>query len=482
MKFARWWLALTLLLGSLNAQAVSPQQRLAAGKQRLAARQQRLAARQQRLAAKQQRLAELLAQLRIENGHILFPSIYHSFQKQLGLGAAGDSSKQLSPELQDQLRVELEAWVRISREVSGFLAAVLEVRGEAVALQAEEFAADVFQEAEKQLQDAARAYHQNQRKKARQLSERARQLYLQAQAEAIRNRLLGEARIFIQESKDMGAENYAPRTLALVETLLADVERLVNSGRYDDPNLTRRSQLLEEQARHLLSLMQVIRSFHRDKAAAEAYLLELEGGLDSLAALVNYRPRYSQGLPQVIDELSDALHSFKNELDQLREENRRLREENQALRQQVARLEKQLGRKRSLASRIQRIGEMLAPRDISVRQEGDWLVLGIDNVPFAPGSSAIPPEAEAALQAIVHALAEFAGQKVQVVVSLLGKGNPAYNQNLAQQRARALAHYFQSQLPIPDRLIETLGEARNSAGSNSRGLNRVAVKIQLPGR
>ena len=453
MKIAHWWIALIVLFGSLHGQST-----LQTGP-----------------------LEALLARLRSENGHILFPSIYRSFQKQLEAGVSGDSLVSLSPEVRNQLRVELETWVQISRQASEFLADVLEVRREAMALQAGDFAPEAFERAERGLQRAARLYHQNQHKKARQMGDEALELYRKAQAEAIRNRLLGEARIFLQESKDLGADTYAPRTVALVEQVLNRVETLLNNGRYDDPELMRQSRLLEEQAKHLLMLMQVIRRFQREKAGAEAYLLDLEHGLDSLSSLLDYQPRYSAGLPEVLSELTDALRSLKKELTQLREENRRLKAQNQTLRRQIDRLEAQLDRKQRLISRIERIAETLKPLGVRVEQQGNQLVLGVDNLPFAPGSSAIPSSEQTRLRAIVQALGEFPERKVTVQVTLVGSGNAAYNRNLARQRARALVQFFQSQLPIPDALIESSGAAQTMDGSESRNHNRVTITIQLPG-
>ncbi|MCB0260883.1 MAG: hypothetical protein KDE62_14350, partial [Calditrichaeota bacterium] len=103
------------------------------------------------------------------------------------------------------LRDDLHNWVAVSEKVHQTFITLLSIRQQAVLLGAEDYAPNLFRQAETALLKAADAHRRSKISSASQRAAAARKLYQQATLTAIRNNLLGEVRVKIQEAEDFQA-------------------------------------------------------------------------------------------------------------------------------------------------------------------------------------------------------------------------------------------------------------------------------------
>ncbi|NIW79915.1 MAG: hypothetical protein GWN16_10845, partial [Calditrichae bacterium] len=98
----------------------------------------------------------------------------------------------------------------VTEKAQRYMVNVLISRREAVNAGAEEFAPELFLQADEELRSAAQAIRDDKLQNAERIIKDCEKLYQQAELEAIRSNLLGETQILIQESRDLGAEQLAP--------------------------------------------------------------------------------------------------------------------------------------------------------------------------------------------------------------------------------------------------------------------------------
>ncbi len=404
------------------------------------------------------KIENLLVTIRISRGNVLFPDEYFNYKQQydnLKAGAVGDSLNEPQMGDAEALLSKLRDLYNDAEKVLPYFTSVLEAREQAIGSGAEDFAPDYFSKAQDELEQLGQRYRKNVPEKSGRQITQLLNLYRQAQFEAIRNKLLGEVRILIQESKDMDAEKYAPRTYALVNDLLTDVENILKKNNFNDPDLQEKSSRLLAESQHLLYLVQVAQRINRNEADFEEWVLQLETSVNELAAQLNYQPQYSEGITSVLENVKKSVEEVQAENQRLKGQNAQLTDSLVQMRQEINRIKNQMGEQQRVSQKIESLKRSLAGNGINIFQEGNDLILHLGGVRFQPGRIQVNDGYQAVLEKMGQAIQTFAGQPVVVRLSQASGGNPEYSKSLAEVRAKGVALIVQSAGYIQDRNIRS---------------------------
>ncbi|MBN2365431.1 MAG: hypothetical protein EH225_05615, partial [Calditrichaeota bacterium] len=301
--------------------------------------------------------------------------------------------------------------------------------------------------------------------------------YREAEYEAVKNKLLSEVRILIQESKALGAEKTAPMTYRKVESMLKEVEKILSSQQYDDPTLGAKANELLEESRHLLYISQLSRQIRRDDAAFENYLLQLEQVIGKLASLVEVPSEFSRKVEEVLGDIELSVANLKRELEQQKKQNIILLDSLEDMQAEIAALKSRVGKNESILQKVDNLKSSLSPVNVKTIYQKDRIVLRLNGIEFPLGKIQINATDRKRLEKIGQALHNFPDKQIRVQLGQSATGNVQYSKSLANQRARAVTLILQSAGFIPDSRISAEGVLLQQANPPAHAI--VDVIIQL---
>jgi len=131
---------------------------------------------------------------------------------------------------------------------------------------------------------------------------------------------------------------------------------------------------------------------------------------------------------------------------------------------------------------VRELKESTAGSGIDVTQEGDGILVNLPDVTFAVDSTAISPSFQASLDKVAQSMIQYPDSLIDIYGHTDSTGSDAYNLDLSQRRADAVARYLTSR-GVSSARIQTkgMGESVPVADNNTaegRALNRrVEIKI-----
>lgn len=407
-----------------------------------------------------QQAEDLLISIRLNRGDVLFSDDFFKFKEQFeNFKQQGGGALLTEPQTEalHQLLADLTALEAAAKQARPYFSGVLEAREKAIASGAEDFASELFRKAENRLKEAAHQFREESASEVQGNLNTLSNLYLQAEVEAFRNKLLSEVRILVEESKNLGAEKYAPSTFAIVMELLTDVENILKKNQFNDPTLQEKAARLSEESQHLLYLVQLARRLERKDTALEELVLKLENSVKQLAELLDYQPQFSDGIFPVLENIKLSVEELKTENQLLIEKNEALADSLERMREKLAQLDNRLNKQKDLSERIQKLKEKLAGTDIRVMKQNKEVIIRMNGIRFPPGKIYIGDSYQQKLKQIGDALRIFPEFSILVRLGQAAGRSPEYSQSLADQRARAVALFLQTTAFIPDDRIRSQG-------------------------
>ncbi|GAB4376387.1 MAG: hypothetical protein Kow0042_22660 [Calditrichia bacterium] len=425
-------------------------------------------------------IEELITQIRLNRGDVLYKEKFFDLKQEFEEIKDQVSNRPLTLDEENKLQELRENFVKINgnaQRIFPLLSELLLVRDEAVANDAEELAPKQFSDAEKKLSDLV---EQLERRSNRNLDDRINQgikLYRQAQFEAIRNKLLSEVRIFMHESRELGAEKWAPHTLALVNTLLQEVEDILDKKRFSDPGLQEKASRLSEESQHLLFLTQLAKKVYKDDQALEDFLLQIESALHKIAADLGYNPKFSQGILPVLRDLDLTVQALQEENRSLHQKNAELKDSNRLLQDEIIRLRNQLRREQNLTQKFQQLESSLKPMGAVVDQSDHTVSIHLNGIHFEPGRTTVPDQYMDKLKQIGNALRIFSEYPILIRLTQAGSNNVMYSQAMAEQRAKNVALIIQTAGFINEERIRFQGALTDVALQNGHAILDIFIDI-----
>lgn len=426
------------------------------------------------------KIQSLMAELQAQQADVFFPAKFQKFQTQVEeIQNSPDNFEWESHINQIQnLERDLENWLAKIQNVRQFLNGPLIARERAIRIGAEDFAGDYFTGAEIKLRSAAEQYQAGKLSQASNLSMEAEDAYQRAEFQTIRNNLLGEVRILLQESIDLQAEKLAPRSYRHTQNLLAEVENLVERERFDDLQLSQKSRELYGSAKHLLSLTRILSAMHQAPENAESFILALEEELTTLANQLGEILQSEDDPDAILAKTQIAARNLKQEKEQLEERNQRLELEKRELEREFFK-NKSLGDQRNyLDGKIKRVKVML---DGAVEKQDRFLTLKFEPFAFNGVERSINSTNPEQLAKLLDALSEFSGCPLLMRYFQPEVKPTALNRTLANERAEAVKKYLKSYLLFYDTTIQAVGIVYDASQSGSDSHPYLEVRVDIEG-
>lgn len=426
-------------------------------------------------------LDELVISLRLNRADILFPNKFDDYYRELErLKALAVERPLTNTEISDLSRL-YSLFSELNSEAEDFkpyLSGVFEARDEALANDAQDFAPELFRRAEKDLHELSDRLISGNLSNSRQKTDEVIRKYREAEYEAVKNKLLSEVRILMQESKDLNAEKTAPRTYRKVNELLKEVESIINAQNFNDPSLGEKAASLLEESKHLLYLAQTARQIRRDDTAFENYMLQLEDSIYKLALMLNANPSFSGNIEDAIKDINQSVSELKDELESQKKQNTVLLDSLNRLRREIAALQTQLGEDQTMREKVDNLRARLAPQNVKVMYGSNQIVIRMNGIDFPLGQTRISNGERARLEKIGEALRAFPSQHITVRLGQSSSGNTQYNKTLAEKRARAAALIIQNAGYIQDYRISSEGMLVNHNGNTAFAVVDVVVDLR----
>jgi OOP family OmpA-OmpF porin len=359
------------------------------------------------------------------------------------------------------------------------LAGVIKAREDALAAEAPKFVPDLWARAADRFRAAMIENEGGNLKNAQRRAAEAEVLLRDAELNAIKGSVLGEARATIARADAAKVGRLAPRTLEAAKRYLAEADQEIQRNRYDLMLARNLAAQATYEARHALYLAELIartQAQRGDEAGLEALILSWEEPLKRIASSVNLEARFDEGLQPAIKELGEHVQRQEQELGRLRQELRDREEEIAGLTKELERLEARLGgvsqerlalqrrvdAQERLRANVLAIERLFTPDEARVYRQGDDVVISLLGIKFPSGRSTIDANSSALMLKVRDALALFPDASLTVEGHTDALGSDSANLILSQDRADAVKQYLVTNFGVDPEKVTSIGygEAR----------------------
>jgi len=333
----------------------------------------------------------------------------------------------------------------------------MQAREDALAVEANIYAVQLFTEAEEKFAEAAAQIEDDDLDDARDRGAEAEAAYRQAELKAIKDKLLGDARKLIQEARENDVEEHAPQTFKLATNLLAELEDMLTYNRYAGNEAAQKAMECVYQARHSIYLSQKIQVLKENENNWEKLILEYEDVLTGFASHFDETPKYDDGMKDAVNLINTRIENLQNEHDQLVEDNAQLQEAYDALQEQATSSSAELAKERARDEKFKKVKDLFTPQEAKVLIDGTNLVIRLHGLNFPSGSAQIQPEYFSLLTKVQQALKIFPDKHILLEGHTDSRGNAKTNKSLSEQRAIAVREYIIANMGKPRDQVTAIG-------------------------
>lgn len=358
-------------------------------------------------------------------------------------------------------------------------------RVDALNVQADQLAAELFKEGENKFFEAATEIEDGDIEDARDKGSDSEEFFRKAELKAIKGAILGEARNLVNKARDQGCLDVAPSTFQYAQNLLNETEELLTNNRYAKEDATIKAEECEYQARHAMYLTQLIETLSDDERNWEKLQLGYEDILTGFATQFNENPRYDAGMNDAVNTIQSNIIELQTERDRLRAEVTKLQEEYDVVREEATLSSAELAKVEELESKIKKIKSLFTPGEAKVAYDSESLVIRLHGLTFPSGKSIIQPEYFSLLSKVQEAIKIFPDRHILLEGHTDSQGNAATNKRLSEERASAVREYIIANMGISREQITSVGfgsekPVASNKTTEGRALNRrIDVVINL---
>lgn len=333
----------------------------------------------------------------------------------------------------------------------------LRARYDALKVEADTFAPDLFQEASELFRDAAIEVEGGDLDDARDKGSEAEQYYRKAELKAIKDKVLNDARNSITEAAEINAEDHCPETYNYARQLLDDIEELLKSNRYAIEDASEKARESAYQGRHAIYLTNEIESLKEDDKNWEKLILSFEDYIKSIASRFEDNPRFDNGFTQPVNDIITRITKLQEENQRLLEENENLEEKYRFQKEKAISSTTELEKKQEMEAKIEKIKALFNLNEAKVLYDGDNLIIRLYGLNFQSGRSIILPEYFSLLKKVQESIAEFPESHILLEGHTDSRGNPSTNKRLSEARAKAVREYVIANMEINREQITAIG-------------------------
>ncbi|MBN2088555.1 OmpA family protein [candidate division KSB1 bacterium] len=400
-----------------------------------------------------------------------FRKVLENFERAKDDDAKGRNQKDILKRLQDAQKFlqNAEKTAEVSRMIFKDL---LPARDSALDADAPQFAPEVFAQAEKVFEDAARNVEDGDTKSATKKAEQSLDLYQTAELKAIKENIIGKVHLLQKKAKEERVDRFAPKTFMKSQTLIQEAENILNTDRKKQSLARQKAQSAEYEANHAVYIARLAREFKEDDASWENLLLDQERLIQNIGKSANLENlRFDNGLSEATTQIVQVLESQRNNIQSLNEElkqkNQEMAERNKEvkelrgelnqLKQVSTDLKDELEAQKRKEEKLKRVEDMFSPAEAKVIREGNALKLRLISLTFKLGSDIIGTEHYGLLNKVQRCIRDFPEANVLIEGHTDTKGNPAKNMELSNRRAGAVKTYLQVNMGLTEDKIQAVG-------------------------
>ncbi len=297
----------------------------------------------------------------------------------------------------------------------------------------------------------------------------ATDLYRTAELEAIKSNYLTPARILIEKATKQGADDTAPKTLALARQLTAQTEAMLKQNRYDTDEARVLAQEARYEAAHAIKLHEVITRIRSDETNYEVALLGVEEQFQRVSGALGLKARFDSGFEPPATEALEAIREREVKLEKAGEAlkastttatNKGVELEN--LRLQIGSMEKRVGTltdtekqlqqsltvHRTQESTIHDVEGMFTSDEGHVLREGSKIIVRLYGLTFPVGKNTIEPQYYNLLTKVQQAIKKFPKAEITIEGHTDAAGTDDINQRLSESRSLAVAEYLMANMGV----------------------------------
>lgn len=378
------------------------------------------------------------------------------------------------------------------------LASLIKTRDDALTALAENFAVELWNEAEEIFDTSARRLESGDIRGARSRAEEAEALYRDAELTAIKAQYLSQTRALLAQAERARVPRYAPNTFARAEALLAQAEQELNENRYDADLPRSLAQQAAYEARHAVFLAEHIRRMEDEDWTVEDIILLYEKPISDIAAAADQVARLDEGTEPVAQELVTYVEDLREREQQLQadlednhrriigleEEIRDLDERLGGVSQERVALVQRLEAEARIREQFTRIETAFDRDEARVSREGNNIIMRLVGLTFESGQADVASAHRALLQKVRDAVEVFPRSQLIVEGHTDSYGSDEANMALSRRRAEAVGQYLTDELAIPQYRISAVGYgetrpiANNETEQGRQRNRRIDVRIE----
>jgi len=378
------------------------------------------------------------------------------------------------------------------------LAPLIKTRDDALNASADNFAVELWTEAEGAFDAASRRLESGDIRGARSRAETAEALFRDAELTAIKAQYLSQTRALLAQADQARVPRFAPKTYERAQALLAQAEQELNENRYDTDLPRSLAQQANYEARHAVYLAERVRILRDDDWTEEDVILAYEQPITEIAAAAERVAQLDAGTEPVTQELVAYIEDVRQrelqleiDLDEsrrrtvgLEEEIRELDEQLGGVSQERVALVQRLEAEARIREQFSRVETMFARDEARVSREGNGIIMRLVGLTFEVAKAEVDPGYGQLLQKVHDAVEIFPRSQVVVEGHTDSYGGDESNMALSRSRAEAVGAYLNTELGLAPFRVSAVGygETRpiaNNETPQGRARNRrIDIRIE----
>jgi outer membrane protein OmpA-like peptidoglycan-associated protein len=425
---------------------------------------------------------------RDQGAELLSPEFYknavESFQEANQLYLNNESTRDVREKLTEADRYCTRA-LEVVNLAKITLKEPMKARQDALTVKADQLAAELFTEGVNKFYEAATEVEAGDIDDARDTGSESEEFFRKAELKAIKDAILGEARIQVAQAQDAGCADVAPTTFQYANNLLLETEELLTNNRYAKDEATIKAAECVYEAKHAMYLTKLIVTLRDDERNWEKLQLGYEDILTGLARQFNEDPRYDNGLNEAVESIQSNIIELQTERDRLQAEVAKLQEEYDVVREEATLSSAELAKKQESEAKIAKVKTLFTPSEAKVAYDSENLVIRLHGLTFPSGKSIIQPEYFSLLSKVQEAIKIFPEKHILLEGHTDSQGNASTNKRLSEERASAVREYIIANMGISREQVTSVGygsekPVASNRTAEGRALNRrIDIVIDL---
>lgn len=354
------------------------------------------------------------------------------------------------------------------------LKTALKARSDAIKVEAQEHASEIWAKAEDKFRDAGEEVEDGDIPDAEEAAAEAEKLYRSAELNSIKVLYLDETWKLINQAKEEDSENYTPKTLEKAITLVGDAEKELTENRYD-PDLPRNlAQQAKYEANHAIFLTNFLKGFEENDITMEELLLSYETPIQKIASHFDYHANFDQPFEAVANEIVKKIVDLKTELQHSKEaiidnqnEIEILKEQLGGLSKEKSELDEKMKNLAEIKAKYEKINTLFNDNEAVILKEGSNIIIRLIGLNFAVGKSIIEAENFALLTKVQNAIKEFPESSIIVEGHTDSYGSDEKNLELSTERAASVKQYLLANMNLDPTKVSAFGYGETKPIANN---------------